>query len=308
MAVREACGIFDVPHMGEIETSRAAARSRCSGCSPITSRRSPSVERSTACSAARTGACIDDLFTYRLDVGSRVPRSRTPPNHQRDLAWFTPDAGGRGGGGRPTRSTSGRCSPSRARSRERSCRRAPTSPLPASNDRRQPPHRRCGRCSYVVPATPARTESSCCVRADAAQPTLWDQIVRRGARPAGLGARDTLRLEVCFHLYGNDLSVERGPIEARPRLVLQGGDGLHRRRGRVRRCATPARRRSSSPSPIDGPGIARQGNPVIGGGEVTSGTFSPCLARHRDGVRAERARPYRHPPRDRRSWQRPIGV
>ncbi len=30
---------------------------------------------------------------------------------------------------------------------------------------------------------------------------------------------------------------------------------------------------------IDGPGIARQGNPVVGGGEVTSGTFSPCLER-----------------------------
>ena len=43
---------------------------------------------------------------------------------------------------------------------------------------------------------------------------VWDALVRRGATPAGLGARDTLRLEVCFHLYGNDLMDERGPIEA----------------------------------------------------------------------------------------------
>ena len=43
---------------------------------------------------------------------------------------------------------------------------------------------------------------------------VWDALTEQGATPIGLGARDTLRLEVCFHLYGNDLSEERGPIEA----------------------------------------------------------------------------------------------
>jgi aminomethyltransferase len=100
--------------------------------------------------------------------------------------------------------------------------------------------------------------------------------VRRGATPAGLGARDTLRLELCFHLYGNDLSVERGPIEAglgwccKEDTGFIGADAV-----RSVREHGPAERLAAFE--IDGPGIARQGNPVLGGGEVTSGTLSPCL-------------------------------
>ena len=70
--------------------------------------------------------------------------------------------------------------------------------------------------------------------ADAAGP-IWDELLRRGVEPAGLAARDTLRLEVCYHLYGNDLMESRGPIEAGPGLVLQGGHGLHRLGRRARR-------------------------------------------------------------------------
>ena len=113
-----------------------------------------------------------------------------------------------------------------------------------------------------------------CAPADA--PALWDELVRRGAVPAGLGARDTLRLEVCFHLYGNDLSVDRGPIEAglgwccKEDTGFIGADAV-----RAVRDGGPAEKLVAFA--IDGPGIARQGNPVIGGGEVTSGTLSPCL-------------------------------
>ena len=43
---------------------------------------------------------------------------------------------------------------------------------------------------------------------------LWDALLAAGATPCGLGARDTLRLEVCYPLYGNDLSLERTALEA----------------------------------------------------------------------------------------------
>ncbi len=107
-------------------------------------------------------------------------------------------------------------------------------------------------------------------------PALWDELVRRGALPAGLAARDTLRLEACFHLYGNDLMLERGPIEAglgwccKEDTGFIGSDAV-----RAVRAAGTAEKLVAFA--IDGPGIARQGNPIVGGGEVTSGTLSPCL-------------------------------
>jgi len=105
---------------------------------------------------------------------------------------------------------------------------------------------------------------------------LWSQLVRRGARPAGLGARDTLRLEVCFHLYGNDLMVERGPIEAglgwccREHTGFIGAEAV-----RAVREAGPRERLAAFE--IVAGGIARPGNEVLGGGVVTSGTMSPSL-------------------------------
>jgi aminomethyltransferase len=109
-------------------------------------------------------------------------------------------------------------------------------------------------------------------------PAVWDAIIGAGATPAGLGARDTLRMEVCFHLYGNDMDEHRNPIEAglgwccKDATGFLGSDAVARARaeGTDERLAAFA---------IDGPGIARAGNPVIGGGAVTSGTFSPCLER-----------------------------
>ncbi len=105
---------------------------------------------------------------------------------------------------------------------------------------------------------------------------VWDALVDSGATPAGLGARDTLRLEVCFHLYGNDLSEDRNPIEAGLGWCCKEDTGfIGAEAVAAVRAAGP--REKLVPFTIDGPGIARQGNPVVGGGEVTSGTMSPSL-------------------------------
>jgi aminomethyltransferase len=105
---------------------------------------------------------------------------------------------------------------------------------------------------------------------------VWDALTGDGARPAGLGARDTLRLEVCFHLYGNDLSEDRNPIEAGLGWVCK------RETGFIGSDALPDDPPDRLvPFAFTGPGIPRPGNAVVIEGEdrgiVTSGTLSPCL-------------------------------
>jgi aminomethyltransferase len=121
---------------------------------------------------------------------------------------------------------------------------------------------------------------------------VWDALVAAGATPAGLGARDTLRLEVGYHLYGNDLDRDHGPIEAGLGWCCREATGFVGSEAVARvRAEGPAEKLVAFE--MTGPGIARQGNPVTGGGVVTSGTFSPCLERGigMAYVPAERAEP-----------------
>ncbi|MGN6380162.1 MAG: glycine cleavage system aminomethyltransferase GcvT [Gaiellales bacterium] len=106
---------------------------------------------------------------------------------------------------------------------------------------------------------------------------LWDGLIGAGATPCGLGARDTLRLEVCYPLYGNDLSEQRTALEAGLGWVcgldakdFVGADALRAQREAGGYDRLVAFR-------MDDRGIPRQGMRVLPAGEVTSGTMSPSL-------------------------------
>src|SRR5437868_4187044 len=105
---------------------------------------------------------------------------------------------------------------------------------------------------------------------------LWDHVVARGAVPCGLGARDTLRLEVCYPLHGNDIGPETDAISAGLGWVcaldkeFTGAPALRaiKEDGPTQRLAAFV---------MEEPGIPRQGMAIAEGGEVTSGTHSPML-------------------------------
>jgi aminomethyltransferase len=105
---------------------------------------------------------------------------------------------------------------------------------------------------------------------------LWDAVLARGVVAAGLGARDTLRLEVCYPLHGNDITQDTDAISAGLAWTcaldtdFTGADVLRRikEEGPGRRLAAFVMEEKAIPRPE---------MPIEGGGEVTSGTQSPSL-------------------------------
>jgi aminomethyltransferase len=114
-----------------------------------------------------------------------------------------------------------------------------------------------------------------CCPADAAT-ALWDAVLARGATPCGLGARDTLRLEVCYPLHGNDITPETDAMSAglgwacALETEFTGVEAL-------RRIKQQGPARKLVPFVMEERAVPRHGMAIEGGGEVTSGTHSPML-------------------------------
>jgi aminomethyltransferase len=112
-------------------------------------------------------------------------------------------------------------------------------------------------------------------------PDAWRKLVAAGARPAGLGARDTLRLEAGMNLYGQDMDEQVSPLDAGLAWTVDLGPD----REFVGRASLEARGRSWQFAGLvlaEGGGVLRAHQKVraaAGEGELTSGTFSPTLAK-----------------------------
>jgi aminomethyltransferase len=272
VAVRTEAGMFDVSHMGEIETRGPEAEALLQRLlsNDVTRMEERGAQYSVLC--REDGGVLDDLFTYRLGP-DRFLTVTNAANHDRDLAWFREHAAGFDAEVRDAHADWAMLAVQGPRARA-ALEALADGPLPA---RMRTAELRIAGVPCLVCGTGYTGEDGCelMIPPDGAA-AVWDALLAEGVRPAGLGARDTLRLEVCFHLYGNDLSEDRNPIEAGLGWCCKldtgfiGADAL----------ADLEPDETLVPLAFTGPGIPRQGNVVKtehGDGVVTSGSLSPCL-------------------------------
>ena len=268
-AVRGDCGVFDVSHMGELEVEGPRAGAL------LQSLLSNDIDRLDDGGAQYTlltnesGGIVDDLIVYRL-TPFRYLLIVNAANRETDFEWLK-EREIPGSDVRDVSDEYGLLAVQGPRSLER----LGLSDEPAfSFAEGEIDGIACmiNRTGYtgekgvelMVPAE------------DAAE--LWDRVVERGARPAGLGARDTLRLEVCYPLHGNDIAPDTDAMSAGLGWVcalgteFTGADELRRIKAKG-----PARRLVAFV--MEDAAIPRQGMAIEGGGEVTSGTHSPMLDR-----------------------------
>ena len=272
VSVRTGAGVFDVSHMGEIETSGPQAEAFLQRLlsNDVTRIAERGAQYSVMC--REDGGVLDDLFTYRLGP-DRFLTVTNAANHEKDLAWFKQHAGGFDAEVRDAHADWAMLAVQGPQARA-ALERLADGELPA---RMRTAELELAGAELLVCGTGYTGEDGCeLMIAPGDAGAVWDALLAEGVSPAGLGARDTLRLEVCFHLYGNDLDEEHDPLEAGLGWCCKidtgfiGADALSGR----------ALERTLIPFAFTGPGIPRQGNPIRtehGDGVVTSGSLSPCL-------------------------------
>ena len=272
-AVRDRIGIFDVSHMGRVHVSgpdALAAWQRLTS-NDVAAIADGGAQYSLLCRP--DGGVLDDLIAYRLDE-DRLVAVTNASNHERDLAWFREQTADLDVSFRDARDELAMIAVQGPQARG-VVDALTEGPLPARMHARTMAVAEVGGVLVCGTGYTGEDGVELLVPADAAV-AVWDALVAGGAEPAGLGARDTLRLEACFHLYGNDLDEEHDPISAGLGWACREDTGfIGSEAVRAVREAGPAER--LVPFVVLGSGIARAGNPVLGGGRVTSGTLSPSL-------------------------------
>jgi len=283
--VRGAVGLFDISHMGEFEVegreALAIVQRLCTNDAAALA--VGQVQYSLLCQP--DGGIVDDLTLYRLGA-DRFMLTVNASNIDEDWAWVTAHGGG-----------DARWSDVSAATALLAVQGPKAEGLVqrlADADVTRLPYYHFARGAVAgVPTLISRTgytgEDGFELYVDAARAVrLWDALLDAGGadgiRPIGLGARDTLRLEMKFALYGNDIDETTNPLEAGLGWVVTPAKGefIGRRAIEALRVLGPARKlvgfQMIEPSvPRHGYTLRAGGTPV---GVVTSGSFGPSVERY----------------------------
>jgi aminomethyltransferase len=279
-AVREKVGMFDVSHMGEVvlEGPRAVEAAQRLVTNDLSRCKDGQAQYSALCN--EKGGVIDDVIVYRFSP-QRLFICVNASGREKDFDWMRAHAGDGVSvlqrsdewaqiavqGPQAPQLVDGLCEP-----------RVLDVPYYHFREATVAGVRGCivARTGYTgedgfevfVPPQGARK--------------LWDALLDKGVTPCGLGARDSLRLEVAYRLYGNDMDEDHTPLEAGLGWIVKlDKPGGFIGSGALTRQKQEGLRRKLAGFKLTGKGIARHGYPVLKegqrAGEVTSGTMSPVL-------------------------------
>jgi glycine cleavage system T protein (aminomethyltransferase) len=266
-AVRTNAGVFDVSHMGELEVEGPRARELLQGTlSNDIDKLEPGDAQYTLLTNEE-GGIIDDLIAYRVG-GHSYLLVVNASNRANAYAWLKEHEIA----GSDVRDVSDDCGLLAVQG-PNAIERLGLPPAPAFTFAEAS----IDGVEVMVNRTGYTGEDGCellCMSEDVVR--LWDAVLQRGAVPCGLGARDTLRLEVCYPLHGNDIGPDTDPISAGLGWLCDLGkefEGVDV----LRRVKADGPERRLVAFVMEDKAIPRQGMQIEGGGEVTSGSHSPML-------------------------------
>jgi len=266
-AVREDAGAFDVSHMGELEVDGPKALELLQRLlSNELGRIEPGGAQYTLLTNER-GGIIDDLIVYELEPFHYLLIVNAS-NRESDYTWLK-EREVRGSDVRDVSDEYGLIAVQGPRALERL--ELPSAPAFTFAEGE------VAGVTCMVNRTGYTGEEGVelMVMADEAG-ELWDAVLERGVTPCGRVARDSLRLEVCYPLHGNDIGPDTDAISAGLGWVcaldkeFTGAEELRRIKE-----AGPEERLAAFV--MEERAVPRQGMPILEGGEVTSGTHSPML-------------------------------
>jgi aminomethyltransferase len=284
-AVRGAVGCFDVSHMGEFEFRGPEALQALQRLTTndVSTLEIGQVQYSLLC--YEDGGVVDDLTLYRL-ADDHYMMTVNASNIDKDWAWVSRHLDGRVDARNVSEETG--LIAVQGPHAERLVGRLSDVDVPAIGYY----HFRRGRVAGVtgiISRTGYTGEDGFELYLPAAETeTVWEQLLaegkRDGAAPIGLGARDTLRLEMKYALYGNDIDETTNPLEAGLGWVVKPAKGDF-----VGRAATEALRASGLRRRLVGfemveRAVARHGYPILDAsaavGVVTSGSYGPSVDKY----------------------------